>query len=58
MAAGSHRDGVYHLVFDQKLVHESGINRSSNIRFSVQIRYSNLEDAEYAARGWPRNHKL
>ena len=44
------------LIFDQKIVHESGVNTSDKIRFSVQIRYSDLQDAEYADRGWPRNH--
>jgi hypothetical protein len=44
------------LIFDQKIVHESGVNTSDKIRFSVQIRYSDLRDAEYASRGWPRNH--
>jgi hypothetical protein len=44
------------LIFDQKIVHKSGVNMSDGIRFSVQIRYSDLQDEEYASRGWPRNH--
>ena len=36
------------LVFSQFLVHRSGENKSDNIRFSVQLRYTDLADKEYA----------
>ena len=45
------------LFFDQKLVHQSGFNSSNNIRFSLQIRYSNLESKAYLDRDWYKNHK-
>jgi hypothetical protein len=46
------------LVFNQKLVHQSGRNISEAIRFSIQVRFSDLCDSEYAARRWPSNHKV
>lgn len=46
------------LIFDQKLVHESGTNQSDVIRFSVQIRYSDLSDPSYQSRGWPSNYRI
>ena len=36
------------LVFSQFLVHKSGQNKSDSIRFSVQLRYTDLADKEYA----------
>lgn len=38
------------LIFSQFLVHSSGKNRSSKIRFSLQIRYNDLGMKEYAKR--------
>lgn len=46
------------LIFDQKLVHQSGFNRSDRIRFSIQLRFSDLRCPEYASRGFPINHKI
>lgn len=45
------------LLFDQKLVHQSGFNRSSRIRISVQLRVSDMACADYAARGYKINHQ-
>ncbi len=46
------------LIFNQKLVHQSGVNTSKQIRFSVQLRFSDLGCSQYAQRGYPINHKL
>jgi len=46
------------LVFDQKLVHQSGFNQSDKVRFSIQLRFSDLGDAGYADRGYPINHTV
>ena len=46
------------LVFNQKLVHQSGMNVSDKIRFSVQLRFSDLACKDYASRGYPINHKV
>lgn len=46
------------LVFNQKLVHQSGVNTSNKIRFSIQLRFSDLSCADYAGRGYPINHKV
>ncbi len=45
------------LIFNQKLVHQSGFNTSDKIRFSMQLRYSNLASTEYMDRKWYKNHK-
>jgi ectoine hydroxylase-related dioxygenase (phytanoyl-CoA dioxygenase family) len=44
------------LAFNQKLVHASGRNISQKIRFSIQIRYTDLECKDFISRGWPLNH--
>lgn len=36
------------LVFSQFLVHKSGLNNSNNIRFTIQLRFTDLADREYA----------
>jgi hypothetical protein len=46
------------LIFNQKLVHQSGFNSSDRIRFSIQLRYSNLDTKEYLERDWYKNHKV
>jgi hypothetical protein len=38
------------LVFSQFLIHKSGQNRTDRIRFSLQVRYSDLHDAEWVQR--------
>jgi ectoine hydroxylase-related dioxygenase (phytanoyl-CoA dioxygenase family) len=46
------------LIFNQKLVHESGRNISNRVRFSIQLRYTDLGCASYTDRGYPKNHKV
>ena len=46
------------LIFNQKLVHQSGVNISDKIRFSIQLRYTDLGCPHYAQRGYPLNHKF
>lgn len=46
------------LIFNQKLVHQSGFNKSNKIRFSVQLRFSDLNDNQYADRGFYINHRI
>lgn len=46
------------LVFDQKLVHKSGMNLSDVVRFSVILRFSDLCDREYLSRKCPINHEI
>jgi len=45
------------LIFNQKLVHQSGLNTSKKIRFSIQLRFSDLGCKNYALRGYPINHR-
>lgn len=45
------------LIFNQKLVHQSGVNTSDKIRFSIQLRFSNLHCSEYLERNYYKNHK-
>jgi phytanoyl-CoA hydroxylase len=40
------------LIFSQFLVHKSGENTSNRIRFSVQLRYTDLSDKDYAKRNY------
>jgi len=40
------------LVFSQFLVHKSGINKSKKIRFSVQLRFNDLGEYDYAKRNY------
>lgn len=44
------------LIFHQKLVHQSGRNTSDRIRFSIQLRFTDVSDKEYAAAGFLLNH--
>jgi ectoine hydroxylase-related dioxygenase (phytanoyl-CoA dioxygenase family) len=44
------------LIFNQKLVHQSGENISNQIRFSIQLRFTDLGCISYAERGYPQNH--
>ncbi len=46
------------LIFNQKLVHKSGVNTSDNVRFSVTLRFSDLSDIDYLRRGCPLNHEV
>lgn len=46
------------LIFNQKLVHKSGLNISNNVRFSVILRYSDLKDEDFLRRGCPINHEI
>lgn len=46
------------LFFNQKVVHRSGINISNKVRFSIQLRFTDLGCQEYAKRGYPINHKV
>jgi ectoine hydroxylase-related dioxygenase (phytanoyl-CoA dioxygenase family) len=46
------------LVFNQYLVHRSGLNTVDDIRFSAQVRFTNLDDAEYASRGYAFNFNM
>lgn len=46
------------LIFNQKLVHKSGVNTSDKVRFSVILRFSDLSDIEYLNRGCPLNHDV
>ena len=41
------------LIFSQFLVHRSGINTSNKIRFSLQLRVTDLLSKEYMARHYP-----
>jgi ectoine hydroxylase-related dioxygenase (phytanoyl-CoA dioxygenase family) len=43
------------LCFSQFLVHSSGENTSNKVRFSLQIRYSDLEDQYFINTGWKLN---
>jgi hypothetical protein len=45
------------LVFNQKLVHMSGKNTSEKIRYSIQLRYSDLYCNDYASRLFKINHQ-
>lgn len=40
------------LAMSQMLVHRSGRNRSNKVRFSLQVRFNDLDDAEYAGRSF------
>ena len=40
------------VVFSQFLVHKSGYNLSDTVRFSVQLRLTDLAQKEYAKRGY------
>lgn len=40
------------LLFDGNLPHAAGLNSSDDVRFAVTIRYSNLADPFFVARGW------
>lgn len=44
------------LIFDQKLVHQSGRNISKDVRFSVQMRISDLGCNDYRSRGFAINN--
>ena len=46
------------LVFNQKLVHKSAHNKSNNIRFSIQLRFSDLGCKEYQSQSYNINHTL
>lgn len=46
------------LIFDQKLVHKSGVNYSDQVRFSIQLRFTDLGCDSYAKSGYPINHKI
>lgn len=46
------------LIFDQKLVHKSGFNSSNNIRFSIQLRFSDLGCKDYFEKDFPINSEL
>ena len=49
-------EGGKALIFSQYLVHESGHNADPNcIRFSIQMRVSDLMESNYATRGFPIN---
>ncbi len=41
------------LIFSAFLVHQSGNNITSNIRWSVQLRYNNLDEPTFIERGYP-----
>ena len=43
------------LIFSEFLVHTSGSNISDKIRFSVQLRFTDLSKKEYMLRGYPVN---
>jgi len=45
------------LVFSQLLHHESGYNTSDKVRCSIQVRYSDLSNQEYAHRKYYMNKK-
>ncbi len=44
------------LIFDQKLVHQSGKNISNDVRFSVQMRISDLGCPDYRSRNFSINN--
>lgn len=46
------------LVFSQLLVHRSGKNVSERIRFSMQLRYNDLAQADYQSRLFYRNEQV
>lgn len=46
------------LVFHMDLIHKSGKNRGSFPRATIQLRYNNLEDPNYKAKGWPPSYKI
>ena len=41
------------LLFSAFLIHQSGNNITRNIRWSVQLRYNNLEEPTFIERGYP-----
>ena len=41
------------LIFSEFLVHRSGVNRSKKIRFSLQLRVTDLLSKEYMKRHYP-----
>ena len=45
------------LVFSTLLIHRSGLNKSKNIRFCVNLRYNDLTCPEYASRKWFLNEQ-
>lgn len=47
------------VIFSNLLAHRSGVLRDRNgMRISVQLRYDDVEDADYRRRGWPANFKI
>ena len=40
------------LMFHRHLPHTASVNQSDRVRFALTIRYSNLEDPFFIARGW------
>ena len=43
---------------DKRLVYKSSCNNTSNIRFSIQLRFSDLACNDYKNRNYPLNHKI
>lgn len=41
------------LIFSAFLIHQSGDNITNNIRWSVQLRYNNLDESTFIERGYP-----
>jgi phytanoyl-CoA hydroxylase len=41
------------LFFSSFLVHRSGLNSTESIRWSVQLRYNNVEEPTFIERGFP-----
>lgn len=41
------------LIFSSFLIHQSGNNVTNNIRWSVQLRYNNLDEPTFIERGYP-----
>lgn len=41
------------LIFSSFLIHQSGNNITNNIRWSVQLRYNNLDEPTFIERGYP-----
>jgi len=44
------------LIFSAFLIHRSGTNTTDRIRWSIQLRYNNLEEKTFAERGFPHGY--
>lgn len=46
------------VVFHMDLIHKSGLNRGRHPRVTVQLRYNDLQNPQYAEQGWPPSYRI